>query len=398
MNRSVIFDHIPKTAGTSMHAVLAIMLPDYQPLEAISNSHSLALATHCQQSFGGHYYYKENEKLSSSHIYCTVLREPVARFISQYNFNREVAADLLSQNDHTDIRWNDPQLRASLELTLEEYLSLGQQNQLLHSYSNTQAKHFAGRMTSCPDQLSEQDLLDAAIHSLEGYTLIGNIKKLPIFVQCLAELTNSRAPEIPQLNTTSQRLNWQSPSQEVLQRLQKANSVDSKILTWASQKFGWGQSKLLNATPRDWNSNVATDHTNEHGTRTIYIENIKTHQCEKTQNLLIEFDVHASITSDDLTIGFAILDKDHNLIYGTNSKLMKLDLNVEKIGLFHAEIELTPICKSEKYSITLALHQGFEHTKHCYHWLDDAVRLPISQCLTSDSWSPKIKFTEFAHG
>ena len=398
MIKPVIFDHIPKTAGTSMHAVLATMLPDYQHLNSVSNSHSHELATHCYKSFGGHYYYKENEKLSSSHIYCTVLREPVARFISQYNFNREVAADLLSQNDHTDIRWNDPQLKASLELALEDYLSLDEENQLLHTYSNTQAKHFAGRMTSCPDQLSEQDLLDAAIHSLEGYTLVGNIKELPVFVQSLADLTKTRASVIPQLNTTSQKLNWQSPSQDILQKLQKFNAVDTKILTWAAQKFGWGQSKLLNTAPRDWNSDIATDHTNEHGTRTIFIENIKTHQCEKTQNLLIEFDVHASITSDDLTIGFAISDKDHNLIYGTNSKLIKLDFNIKKTGLYHAEIELTPICKSEIYSITLALHKGFEHTKHCYHWLDDAVRLPISQCFTSYTWSPKITLTELAYG
>jgi len=97
-------------------------------------------------------WFAPGESLAQGWYYCTLLRDPVERFISQYWFNRNAAmqsgAD--AQNQHLQ---KDPQVLAAHHCNLEEYLRL-QATAIVRSYTNVQSAHFAQRFarfrTTCP--------------------------------------------------------------------------------------------------------------------------------------------------------------------------------------------------------------------------------------------------------
>jgi len=394
MNLKIIFDHIPKTAGTSIHSILREFFLDYLTLASVSNNHSTALKFNRNNSFGGHIFFHEYEKLSSDHLYCTVLRDPITRFISQYNFSRQVATLILSIKDQSNIHWHDPQVSMSLNLTLDEYISTHHESLLLHTYSNVQSKHFAARMSSCTGTMNDKDLLDAAIESLEDYWLVGFTEELPVFIQSLAKTLNVKAPEIKKLNITNASFKTQLPNSKILQRLNQCNKVDTQLLAWAKQRFELSRTQKLKRTAKDWNACKQKIDTDQYGTREITINNIHYYQSKLTQNLLLEFDLISSIQTNNLTIGFQISDENFNTIFGTNTRLLNLDFEIKQYGRYKCRIEMMPICENGYYNLTLAAHQDLIHLNYCYHWINYPNRIPIFKHKNAKIWAPAIQLVE----
>lgn len=88
---AVVFMHIPKTAGTSLHARLAAKFP--APLvcpERFDRLHAYSLAElNRYRLFSGHFAYPVTRWIPArKRIAVTLLREPVARVVSAYRFLR----------------------------------------------------------------------------------------------------------------------------------------------------------------------------------------------------------------------------------------------------------------------------------------------------------------------
>src|SRR5688500_8155652 len=92
MKTRLLFDHLPKTAGTSLIAALERMVGESGQLADVSTMHHRALqAAGDRRLIAGHLWFAEGEPLAPDWYYCTVLREPVERFLSQYSYNRAMA-------------------------------------------------------------------------------------------------------------------------------------------------------------------------------------------------------------------------------------------------------------------------------------------------------------------
>jgi hypothetical protein len=237
MKNKFFFDHIPKTAGTSLNAAFEQMFPKYKRADQISNSHYLIMRQQDNDFIGGHFYFCPNEPLSSQHYYCTVLRDPVRRFISQYYFHRQIGESLLEQGAIGDKHLTDIQVLSSLRLNISDYVR--QNGPIRNSFANTQALHFAARVTNSPELLDDHALLDAAITSLEAYDLIGSFDNLPGFVDAVARDFQTYPVVIGHLNVTRLTSERRVIADDVLKLLAQVNTVDYKILHWAAQRFGW---------------------------------------------------------------------------------------------------------------------------------------------------------------
>lgn len=93
-----------------------------------------------------------------------------------------------------------------------------------------------------------------------------------------------------------------------------------------------------------------------------------------------ELSVRISANQDlpSVTLGMMIRDRFGQDIFGTNTHHLnapiQLNAGEEKLCTFTLPMRIAP----GKYTITLALHEGMDHTRHCYHWWDNAISFEIA--------------------
>jgi len=395
----LFFDHIPKTAGVSVTNALETIFGETARLTYASNQHSMAVSHSIgRRLVAGHVWFQPNEKLAEKFYYCTLLRDPVDRFLSQYYFNKSVASKLLAEDSLNDPHLRDPQVLASHHLSIEEYLNSSAHN-LIITYTDIQAAHFAQRKCNNPWDLSKNDLLDAAISSLDDYDLIGTFDQLQAFIDRICVDFNRPNVELPKLNVNQNRKNKNDVSSAVIKKLHESNTVDLQLVSYAQQRFmlkgalvsATAPDKIIQiegALPNPEKSRGATAFkeraippvTSSFGSKEIEIIQVECipHSTgntaiqtgdESTINLICE----AHILEPDLTVGIAVHDYLGNLIYGTNSSLLGIKINIFKIGKFRITLKYRPFLGNGQYSATVALHKGVSHQEGCYHWINNAV-------------------------
>ena len=93
---------------------------------------------------------------------------------------------------------------------------------------------------------------------------------------------------------------------------------------------------------------------------------------------LVDVTVEAREDLPELTLGMVIRDRFGQDIFGTNSHVLGAALglraNQRRTLRFRFPMALAP----GKYTVTLALHDGIDHTRHCYHWWDNACQFEVS--------------------
>src|SRR5258706_9461535 len=106
MKTKLLFDHVPKTAGTSISNALSRMFGEVGEMPEFFNLHlNVVRGAGRRKLLTGHVWYGSSETLAEDWYYCTILRDPVDRFLSQYWFYRNVGGQHLLENPgqpHTD--------------------------------------------------------------------------------------------------------------------------------------------------------------------------------------------------------------------------------------------------------------------------------------------------------
>ncbi len=103
-----------------------------------------------------------------------------------------------------------------------------------------------------------------------------------------------------------------------------------------------------------------------------------THIITSGEDAELSIKVKAEKDLDDVTYGIMLRDRFGQDIYGTNTHLLAQPFALkagEEIDLvFTIPMHVAP----GKYTVTLALHEGIDHTKHCYHWWDNSINFEIA--------------------
>lgn len=378
MKQRLLFDHIPKTAGTAIVSALSGLLGEEVSLQSYLSSHHDAVAGHNRRFAAGHLWFAAGESLRSDWYYATILRDPVDRFLSQYYFNKVVVAV-----DGNIEQLRDPHVQAASCCTLEEYLALTHPV-VVGSYTNTQAIHFAQRICEHPEELSEPLLLEAAITSLREYDIVGIFEETQAFLHAICDDLGLPRPSLERANVTPGRRTVAEAGEAVIARLRAANAVDLELMAWARREWAERQSGVRRAPVRAFGDGAIASRM-EFGSRSIRIESVRCAgsgpegRLQPGEPIVIECDCAADVAEDDLTLGVAIRNEHGHLSCGTNSRLLGVPLRIGAPQRFRARFSMPGSLPGGSYSATIALHVGLSHAQGCYHWLSDAVRFTVAQ-------------------
>jgi hypothetical protein len=369
----LVFDHLPKTAGTSIVAAIDAMVGESSALPSISNPHRAVLAAAgARRAIAGHLWFTPGEALAPDVFYCTLLRDPVDRFLSHHAFTGEMARG--AHDAARGVDQLDPQVLASGSLDLAAYLDSPDPH-LRGSYRNVQAVHFAERLVADPRSLDDAALLEAAAASLAEYDLVGHFGDLQGFIDAIAARLGVEPVVLPRLNVTGKRPAVDAVTPALRRRLEEANQVDARLCEIARERFASRKPGLR--------VERASQAGNAFGTREVEVLSV---HCVGTASgeariacrepVDVRLECRSRIAADDVTFGIAVRDRAGTLVYGSNSRLAGAALRVEP-GEFRRTLRLHAAIGVGEYSVTVAVHRGADHQQGCFHWIEDAARFAV---------------------
>jgi hypothetical protein len=224
---TLIFLHIPKTAGISLRRVLIdataphrafrIIVPidDHDRLAALPRQDRAALAL-----VEGHMYYGVHEILPLPCHYITMLRDPVERVLSYYSFVRE---------------WKEHHLHGVFKgLSLAECID----RRLTVELDNFQVRALTDLShVGIPFGGITCGMLVQARAHLDGFAFVGLTEKYDRSLALLCRRFGwSHAPR-EHLNATAQRTRREDLDAGTLQRILDANRLDVELYAYASRLF-----------------------------------------------------------------------------------------------------------------------------------------------------------------
>ena len=324
-----IFDHVPKTAGTSVKEALAAAIGERGELPGVSYPHHVLIASAGMRRFlGSHIWFFPGDRLAPEWYYCTLLRDPVDRFLSQYYFHRAHREQVLAGS------MTDPVVIAAVNQELEDYLA-DKSPDVLRSYVNFQATHFARRLCDDPATLSDAALLETAISSLEEYDLVGVVSDTQGFIDTYCQDLGLPRQTLPTLNVTQNRKRERDISAELTNHIKVSNRVDHALCEWAAQRFQEQRHQISSfftlserrgetqrGRPQRHQQAIqakqatqATQAAANFGTREIELlsasclgQHSRSSSVSAGEVVSVQLSCHAFIDEEDLTIGIGVRD------------------------------------------------------------------------------------------
>jgi len=81
---------------------------------------------------------------------------------------------------------------------------------------------------------------------------------------------------------------------------------------------------------------------------------------------------------ESMTLGVMIRDRFGQDMFGTNTHHLGHSLAIAPGECKQYELNMPMSLAPGKYTVTVALHEGMDHTRHCYHWWDSAARFEVA--------------------
>jgi len=193
-NDFLIFIHQPKAAGTTLTSIIRNQFRKGELFEIDGSNPGRSQAEFLQlpretrgrfKAISGHMYFGLHEKLETQSKYITMLRNPVSRIISLYNFIKSKK----NHYAHGTITSNN--------ITLHDFV----QNNIIDEIENNQTKRFSGIHNIHPSE--EKKILALAKSNIENNFLLAGIsEKFDEFLLVLKMLLNWDSIFYAKLNTT----------------------------------------------------------------------------------------------------------------------------------------------------------------------------------------------------
>ena len=365
MHARTVFDHIPRTAGTSVKAALARAIGESGEIAETSCSHAalLSMARPARRFVASHLWFYPGEILSPDFLYATLLREPVDRFLSQYFFFRAHREQVLSG------AITDPDVVAAASGDLDTYIA---DPERARSFTNVQARHFAWRVCDAPQTLDDKSLLDAAIASLDEFDLVGVSPEAQSFLDAYCDLLSVPRQTIERLNAARKRTGVPMSTTSAEQLWQR-NMVDTALYNWARKRSaGRRFARTRRSAPQPSTADFGSGRIRIMTSRCSGIDS-ESPVVSTGEAIVVRLACRSSVEESDLTVGIAVRDERGTLVYGTNSRRLGTPVAVAKASTFDFSFLVDGQHRAGKYHVTLAIHKGLSHEEGCYHWRDGAA-------------------------
>lgn len=224
------FVHIPKTAGSTLRTIIQ---NNYRPKEILftdsAHPHPFDEAKTLEPTekdqinvVVGHYAYGMHQFFLQTAVYFTVLREPIARSLSEfYHINRYPNHGL-------------HQLVRSGQMTIHDFLDhLG----VVHS-DNIQTRQIAGTYRTGPGEPCTPEMLTLAKKNLVNkFDLFGLTKRFDEFLLEISELLGWDRIYYQRQNVTQNRPKKRQLSPAEMTRIRAANQYDLELYAFAQERL-----------------------------------------------------------------------------------------------------------------------------------------------------------------
>ena len=265
----IYFLHIPKTAGTSLRKVIDAQ---FSPEEICPCSVMQGLAKMVQRDaselaayplIAGHMGFTVVSLLPEPPRVITMLRDPIARTISRFNYMKQHATHSTRAPWNHD-RFLDPDVSIDAFLafgptrrliTNFQVRNLAQDFDLTQTYTDFDGNAIPPKMNKLfaytSTGMSDEDLLSKAKRRLASCEFVGITERFEESVKLLCRTFEWEARmNIPFLNASSPSAGLDRPlSKQTLADLQACTSLDAELYTFANELFEQRYQRMLQNVP-----------------------------------------------------------------------------------------------------------------------------------------------------
>jgi hypothetical protein len=396
----VIFDHIPKTGGTSIHSILESLVGRNKITEQIKSIgyHKAKQLLSNFNCVSGHIWFQPRENLKQGVFHFTVLRNPIDRIISGFFFQKH------------DLKLPQNPIVIKSQTDLENYIILDDLI-VLEQINNFQTHHFLQLEWDGSNKLTDIEKFNFAKNALYRYDLVGVYNQLTDFVDLLCyECGWPPVKEIPYVNVTSKRPKISEVDPKIIRRLEELNQLDIALYDYATQLFNEKKRQVLHecierrhreiynspmpprlqdnpSFPLSQGNKEPVDEAPipaDFGNRQLEIISVEVKGKISLGNTLfsgeeitvrIAFNAHIDV--ENLTVGLHINDRFGRLAYGTNNECLGHALCVRAGGVYFIDYRFRNDLGIGQYTLTAALHLGSSHLSGCFHWRDEVARFEV---------------------
>lgn len=381
----LFFDHIPKTAGTSLQRFFSDAFGAENVTETVQGlklGQALAQYRH-KKVLMGHFTFFKGDVLPPEYFMATVLRNPIDRALSQYYF---MANDVPVYQ----LRLVDEPIK---RLPIEEVLADSYQPARA-LFCNVQATHLASWLSVSPLSLSEQELYETAVRALGLYDLVGRTEELGRFASSILSLfAIEREIGLGRVNATSARKKTGAIPDSAIKFLQERNQVDLEI--WKSVAAGKKAKSIRRAAVErsdacaDSIDGQRTDDAGE-SHRDGAIEFIGAKLERPTPSLpeilsgepvQLRVAFRCNADTDSVTIGYSIECDSGLLAFGVNSRLLGYSMDCKAGEDYSISFRFTMELGPGNYWINLTSHTGYSHLERCFFSLRKVIPFTVGEFL-----------------
>jgi hypothetical protein len=225
MNPTLIYVHIPKTAGTTLYSILKKNFERARIFFSHSAADLASLPAEERvrlQLIRGHFPYGIHRCLSQPFEYITILRDPIERTISNYYYV------LRSPDHHLHNRL------VTQKIGLKEYVIESSNKQL----DNGQTRMISGDGFQAPFGRCGRELLEQAKHNLQhSFSVVGLTERFDETVLLMARRFGWKRTHYVRRNTTEKRLPGEQLDPEILEAVRALNALDLELYAFATTLF-----------------------------------------------------------------------------------------------------------------------------------------------------------------
>jgi len=377
----LFFDHIPKTAGTSLQQFFVEAFGEEMvtpPLKGLKYNQALSVYSN-RRVITGHFHFIPGESLPEDYISATVLRDPRERTLSEYFY---------VINDVPETRCG-PEERRIKAMSLEEALYDPDFSERLLNY---QAVHFASFFHPTPNKLSPSELLELAKKGLDQYHLVGVTERLEEFVEVIKRVFN--IPEdvrLKRYNVTSKRMKFSELPSHLQDRILELTSVDMELWRYANELSDTKTKNFVPLNPSAHENEASScpepplpvTPVMEDGSLELLSVTISSQLRPSLPSFLsgelatLRVSFRALKDIDDLTISYSIHHDSGLHIFGINTRLLGKKLAVKAGGEYHVDFVFSMNLGIGRYFVNISAHSGLTHLERCYLWREKALYFDV---------------------
>lgn len=229
-NQTLIFLHMPKTGGTTMHAILKRQYRVENTFRTNPEQHWESLRMFREFSdeakakielITGHMRFGIHEYINRPSYYLSFLRDPVQRVISYYYY-------ILGYQNH----YLHQKIKSG-NMSLEDVLESG----VSREFNNFQIRRISGQ-----DRVDygccSNEMLDMAIRNIDQYfPVVGLTEKFDESLILMSNYCRWKFPYYTRLNVGKNKPPKHDITDKVIESIKQFNDLDIKLYNYASQKL-----------------------------------------------------------------------------------------------------------------------------------------------------------------